>query len=75
MLVFKIVLIGIAGAILVMITKQFKPEYSIPVLLGICLFLIGTHRRDLFEFMVREYARQREWDEEEIGRASCRERV
>ena len=40
MLVFKIVLIGIAGAILVMITKQFKPEYSIPVLLGICLFLI-----------------------------------
>lgn len=38
MLVFKIVLIGIAGAILVMITKQFKPEYSIPVLLGICLF-------------------------------------
>ena len=41
MLVFKIVLIGIAGAILVMITKQFKPEYSIPVLLGICLFLIG----------------------------------
>lgn len=24
-----------------------------------------THRRDLFEFMVREYARQREWDEEE----------
>ena len=41
MLVFKIVLIGIAGAILVMITKQFKPVYSIPVLLGICLFLIG----------------------------------
>ncbi len=38
MLVFKIVLIGIAGAILVMITKQFKPEYSIPVLLGMCAF-------------------------------------
>ena len=44
MLVFKIVLIGIAGAILVMITKQFKPEYSIPVLLGICLFLIGSFK-------------------------------
>lgn len=24
-----------------------------------------THRRDLFEFMVQEYARQRGWDEEE----------
>lgn len=24
-----------------------------------------THRRDLFEFMVREYARQRKWDENE----------
>ena len=51
MLVFKIVLIGIAGAILVMITKQFKPEYSIPVLLGICLFPVSyTH---LVEIMHR----------------------
>ena len=28
MLVFKIALIGIAGAMLAMVTKQFKPEYS-----------------------------------------------
>ena len=29
MLVFKIALIGIAGAMLAMVTKQFKPEYMI----------------------------------------------
>lgn len=32
MLVFKIALIGIAGAMLAMVTKQFKPEYSTLVL-------------------------------------------
>ena len=41
MLVFKIALIGIAGAMLVMVTKQFKPEYSTLVLFAVCLFLIG----------------------------------
>lgn len=41
MIVFKIALIGIAGAILAMITKQFKPEYSTLVLVAVCLFLIG----------------------------------
>lgn len=41
MLVFKIALIGIAGAILAMVTKQFKPEYSTLVLFALCLFLVG----------------------------------
>lgn len=41
MLVFKIALIGIAGAILAMVTKQFKPEYSTLVLCALCLFLVG----------------------------------
>lgn len=60
MLVFKIVLIGIAGAILVMITKQFKPEYSIPVLLGICLFLIGYLTTGLEEVLKFVQSLQRE---------------
>lgn len=41
MIVFKIALIGIAGAILAMVTKQFKPEYSTIVLFAACLFLVG----------------------------------
>lgn len=41
MIVFKIALIGIAGAVLAMVTKQFKPEYSTLVLFAVCLFLIG----------------------------------
>lgn len=41
MLIFKITLIGIAGAILAMLTKQFKPEYSTIVLFAVCLFLVG----------------------------------
>lgn len=41
MIVFKIALIGIAGAILAMVTKQFKPEYSTIVLFAVCLFLVG----------------------------------
>lgn len=41
MLIFKIALIGIAGAILAMVTKQFKPEYSTIVLFAVCLFLVG----------------------------------
>lgn len=41
MIIFKIALIGIAGAILAMVTKQFKPEYSTIVLFAVCLFLIG----------------------------------
>ena len=41
MLIFKITLIGIAGAILAMLTKQFKPEYSTMVLFAVCLFLVG----------------------------------
>ena len=34
MLVFKIALIGIAGAMLAMVTKQSKPEYSTLVSFG-----------------------------------------
>lgn len=41
MIIFKIALIGIAGAILAMVTKQFKPEYSTIVLFAVCLFLVG----------------------------------
>lgn len=41
MVVFKIALIGITGAVLAMITKQFKPEYSTLVLFALCLFLVG----------------------------------
>lgn len=41
MIIFKIALIGIAGAVLTMITKQFKPEYSTLVLFAVCLFLVG----------------------------------
>ena len=41
MIIFKIALIGIAGAILAMVTKQFNPEYSTIVLFAVCLFLIG----------------------------------
>lgn len=41
MIVFKIALIGIAGAVLTMVTKQFKPEYSTLVLFAVGLFLIG----------------------------------
>lgn len=41
MLIFKITLIGIAGAILAMVTKQFKPEYSTIVLFAVCLLLVG----------------------------------
>lgn len=47
MLVFKIALIGIAGAILALITKQFKPEYSTLVLFSVCLLLIGYLTSDL----------------------------
>ena len=49
MLVFKIALIGIAGAMLAMVTKQFKPEYSTLVLLAVCLFLIGYLTSNLKE--------------------------
>ena len=51
MLVFKISLIGIAGAMLAMVTKQFKPEYSTLVLLAVCLFLIGYLTSNLKEVL------------------------
>ena len=51
MLVLKIALIGIAGAMLAMVTKQFKPEYSTLVLLAVCLFLIGYLTSNLKEVL------------------------
>ena len=51
MLAFKIALIGIAGAMLAMVTKQFKPEYSTLVLLAVCLFLIGYLTSNLKEVL------------------------
>ena len=51
MLVFKIALIGIAGAMLAMVTKQFKPEYSTLVLLAVCLFLIRYLTSNLKEVL------------------------
>ena len=46
-----IALIGIAGAMLAMVTKQFKPEYSTLVLLAVCLFLIGYLTSNLKEVL------------------------
>ena len=51
MIVFKIALIGIAGAILAMVTKQFKPEYSTIVLFAVCLFLVGYLTSGLSEVL------------------------
>ncbi len=51
MLVFKIALIGNAGAMLAMVQKQFKPEYSTLVLLAVCLFLIGYLTSNLKEVL------------------------
>ena len=41
MIVLKIALIGIAGAVLAMVTTEFKAEYGVFVLLAISLFLVG----------------------------------
>lgn len=51
MIVLKIALIGIAGAILAMVTKQFKPEYSTLVLFAVCLFLVGYLTSSLGEVL------------------------
>lgn len=54
MIIFKIALIGIAGAVLTMITRQFKPEYSTLVLFAVCLFLVGyltTGLREVLNFV------------------------
>ena len=40
MVVLKIALIGIGGAILAVVVRQFQKEYSIFVLLAVCLFLV-----------------------------------
>lgn len=40
MVVMKIALIGIGGAILAVVVKQFQKEYSVFVLLAVCLFLV-----------------------------------
>lgn len=41
MIILKIALIGIGGAILAVVVKQFQKEYSIFVLLAVCLFLVA----------------------------------
>lgn len=51
MIIFKVALIGIAGAVLTMITKQFKPEYSTLVLFAVCLFLISYLTNGLHEVL------------------------
>lgn len=40
MVVLKIALIGIGGAILAVVVSQFQKEYSVFVLLAVCLFLV-----------------------------------
>ena len=40
MVVLKIALIGIGGAILAVVVRQFQKEYSVLVLLAVCLFLV-----------------------------------
>ena len=41
MVILKIALIGIGGAILTVVIRQFGKEYSVFVLLAVCLFLIA----------------------------------
>lgn len=41
MVILKIALIGIGGAILTVVVRQFGKEYSVFVLLAVCLFLIA----------------------------------
>lgn len=41
MVILKIALIGIGGAILAVVVRQFQKEYSVFVLLAVCLFLIA----------------------------------
>lgn len=40
MVVLKIALIGIGGAILAVVVRQFQKEYSVFVLLAVCLFFV-----------------------------------
>lgn len=40
MVILKIALIGIGGAVLAMVVRQFQKEYSVFVLLAVSLFLI-----------------------------------
>ena len=40
MVVLKIALIGIGGAILAVVVRQFQKEYSVFVLLAVCVFLV-----------------------------------
>ena len=40
MIVLKIAFIGIGGAILAVVVSQFQKEYSVLVLLAVCLFLV-----------------------------------
>ena len=41
MVILKIALIGIGGAVLALVVRQFQREYSVFVLLAVCLFLIA----------------------------------
>lgn len=41
MSIIKIAMIGIGGAILTLVVKQFQKEYSTFVLLGVCLLLLS----------------------------------
>ena len=41
MVILKIALISIGGAILAVVVRQFQKEYSVFVLLAVCLFLIA----------------------------------
>ena len=41
MVILKIALIGVGGAILAVIVRQFQKEYGVFVLLAVCLFLMA----------------------------------
>lgn len=41
MVILKIALIGVGGAILAVVVRQFQKEYSTFVLLAVCLFLMA----------------------------------
>lgn len=40
MSIYKIVIIGLGGALLAMIIRQFQKEYSVMILFSVCIFLL-----------------------------------
>lgn len=56
MLIVKLALIGIGGAILAVVVRQFQKEYGVFVLLAVCLFLLSAMTSHLSVIM--DFARE-----------------